>query len=138
MKYEFFIPGPLPGLNEILKAAHQLIPHLSRGRRKVFAYTQLKSKWTIHICRIFLSKNIQPVKSVSIEFIWIEPNRKRDLDNIAVGKKFILDAMVKSGIIENDGWKQILKMTDKFAVSKENPGVIVKIEDADLIKTEDK
>jgi len=133
MKYEIFIPKRLDGLNEIINAAKQIY---GRGKRRPSAYSLMKKNWTAKLYRYFRAANIDPMESIYIEFIWIEKNRRRDPDNIAVGKKFILDAMVAVGIIENDGWKQILKMTDKFAVSKETPGVIVKIQDANAENTE--
>ena len=128
MAYEYFIPGPLPGMNMILEAPKMNVRKM--GKRRVDDYIRMKKDWTIHIARILLSKDFEPLESVFIEFTWLEKNRKRDPDNIAVGKKFVLDGMVAAGMIKNDGWKQIQRMTDKFAVSKDTPGVIIKIEDA--------
>lgn len=39
-------------------------------------------------------------------FRWYSKDRRKDQDNIEFGKKYILDAMQKTGTIENDGWKQ--------------------------------
>lgn len=65
---------------------------------------------------------------IDLHFKWYVPNRKKDKDNIAFGKKFILDGMLQAKLIENDGWKQIGNFTDTFVVDKENPRVVVKIE----------
>lgn len=63
-------------------------------------------------------------KPIFIDFNWIEKNKKRDLDNIASAKKFILDAMVKAGKIKNDGWKYVAGFSDKFSLGEENKVVL--------------
>ena len=64
---------------------------------------------------------------VSLAFRWYEENMKRDIDNISFAKKFILDSMVQSGIIESDGWRGVIGFTDDFYVDKENPRIEVDI-----------
>lgn len=60
---------------------------------------------------------------VFIAFYWYEPDKKRDKDNIAFGKKFILDALVKKRVIQGDSWKYIEGFRDSFYVDKDNPRV---------------
>lgn len=67
---------------------------------------------------------------IDLHFKWYVPNRKKDKDNIAFGKKFILDGMLKAGLLENDGWKQIGNFRDSFYIDKEKPRVVVEIEGA--------
>ena len=67
-------------------------------------------------------------KPIKIHFLWIEENKKRDLDGIAFGKKFILDSLVKFKKIKNDNIKNVYAFTDEFAYGKENK-VILKIEE---------
>ena len=62
---------------------------------------------------------------VHIAYKWYEESRRRDLDNIAFAKKFIQDALVKSGVLAGDGWKHIAGFTDEFYIDKENPRVEV-------------
>jgi Holliday junction resolvase RusA-like endonuclease len=73
------------------------------------------------------AKRIEPFDRAYLDIVWYEPNRRRDLDNIAAGKKFILDGLQAIGKIENDGWKQIAGFTDTFEVDKQDPRVEVKI-----------
>lgn len=65
------------------------------------------------------------IEPVDIRFHWIEPNMKRDKDNIRFAAKFILDALVKMGILKNDGWKSINNLYDKFSVNSNNPRIVV-------------
>ena len=68
-------------------------------------------------------------KPVKINFLWIEENKKRDLDGIAFGKKFILDALVKFKKLKNDNRKNVYAFTDEFDYGKENK-VILTIEES--------
>lgn len=56
---------------------------------------------------------------VHINFIWVEANKKRDYDNIAFGKKFILDTLVKLGKLKDDNRKCVVGFTDNFKYSNE-------------------
>ena len=64
---------------------------------------------------------LKPVKKpCTVKFEWYEKTAKRDCDNIASAKKFILDAMQKQGIIVNDNQKYIKGFTDSFSRANEN------------------
>ena len=43
---------------------------------------------------------------------WNEKSKRRDLDNVYSGKKYILDAMQKCGIIDNDNYTHIKGVYD--------------------------
>lgn len=120
MKQEFFVPGPLPNLNEIIGAAKG---YNGRG----FAYSKMKREWTALVVEAIEKANLNPVLSCEVVFIWHEKNKRRDPDNFSVGKKFILDGLVKAGILENDGWDNITRLTDVWMVNKDRPGVWVEI-----------
>lgn len=53
--------------------------------------------------------NCPPVTKYPIRIIchWYYADMRTDPDNISAGIKFILDGMVKAGVINGDGWKQI-------------------------------
>ena len=53
-------------------------------------------------------------KPCKVKFEWHEKTMKRDVDNIAGAKKFILDAMQTMGIIVNDNQKYVKGFTDDF------------------------
>lgn len=113
------LKGVLIGLNEYVTAE----------RSNKYKASEIK-RHTEHfiVCEIRKQLKNKKVKTpVFIKYTWIEKNKKRDKDNIAFAKKFIQDAMVKSGIIENDGWGEIAGFEDNFKVDKENAGVIIEI-----------
>lgn len=115
-----FIRGPLPGLND----------YLGMGQR--FKYNAAKKAWGETIGLEILAHHLRPMKVVFIRFTWQEADQKRDPDNVtAIGKKFILDALVKMKILKNDGWKNIAGWTDTWVVVPESPGVTVILEEQD-------
>lgn len=65
----------------------------------------------------------EPIK---IHFHWIEENKRRDLDNVAFAKKFILDALVKSGKLKDDTRRFVTGFSDSFEYGKK-AGVILTI-----------
>ena len=111
----------LPALNEYISAMNS-----SRyAGNKMKQETQEAIGWCIK------SQNIQLIKKpVRIRFLWVSKNRKKDLDNVAFAKKFILDALVQGGVLNNDNRKNVCGFIDNFAVDKEKPRVEVEIVEA--------
>lgn len=117
MKIE--IPMRLPSLNEYIDANR-----ISRGKWN--KGNQMKQDTQRDITP-YLKKLGTYSNPVKINFYWIEPDRRRDLDNVCFAKKFILDAMVQAGIISNDNRKHVTGFTDYFGYDKGNPKVIVEV-----------
>lgn len=120
MRQTFEIPGKLIGLNDYVDMCRRN----RYGAAKAKKENQHLVCWSIKKHKILRFKN-----PVSIEFVWIEPNMKRDKDNIAFAKKFILDALVEMQVIPNDNWKWINNLSDRFAVNRKNPRIIVTLDD---------
>ena len=76
----------------------------------------------------FIAKLPKFERPVKIHFHWIEKTSKRDLDNVAFAKKFILDALVENGKLKDDSQKYVRGFADTFEKGKENE-VIVTIEE---------
>lgn len=123
IRQEFFVPGPLPSMNEIINASSTAFKN---GIRFGSKYTLMKRKWDKRISEIILTSDIEPVGKFGLELEWSEKARRRDPDNIAVGIKFILDSMVKCKIIVNDSWRYNLGWTNTFNISP-TPGVKVTV-----------
>lgn len=121
MQHRFVIKGRLPGLNEYLKAERSF-------RRGHSCGNDMKQG-----CQDIVSEAIRKdlgharVKApVTIHYAFYEPDRRRDLDNIAaVAHKFIQDALVSSRVLENDGWQYIRGFTDEFHVDRHDPRIEV-------------
>lgn len=63
-----------------------------------------------------------------LEFHWFVKDRRKDKDNIAFAKKFVLDGMVEVGLIENDGWSHVDGFSDHFYVDKDRPRLELRFE----------
>jgi hypothetical protein len=121
MSEQFFkVSGEFEGMNEIVALAKQ---HWG-------AYAEMKKTNTMRVWSAIKVARIQPVtKPVTVSFLWICKDRRRDKDNLASGKKFILDGLELAGIVRRDSWKLIAGFSDSFEVDKKHPGVIVTLEE---------
>lgn len=116
-KFEIWIPGRLPGLNEIIASAKS-----SHG--KFNAYSRMKKTWVNYISKIIQECNLPKMQTIHLTCIFIERTRKRDQDNISAGgKKLIADSLITAGVIPNDGWRNIKWGEDLFRINKFSPGV---------------
>lgn len=105
MKYE--IPFKLPSLNDYIKVCRSNKFQAAKFKRDVEADIS-----------VFLRRMPIWDKPIKIHFHWVENNKRRDLDNIAFAKKFILDALVKSGKLQDDNRKCVAAFTDSFEYGK--------------------
>ena len=116
----FTIRGQLPNLNDYVSA--------NRANRYKGASMKCQAEAIImHSIRQIGSLEIN--NPIFLHYTWYEPDKRRDKDNIAFAQKFIQDALVKSKIIKNDGWKEIVGFSHEFAVDKNNPRIEVIIEE---------
>ncbi len=127
MEYHFTVPGTLPGLNDYLEAERKFT---RRGGTAHSVGNDMKQENQMLICNAIRlqMKRLKIQQPVHISYKFYEPNRRRDLDNIAsVAHKFIQDSLVRCGVLENDGWEQITGFSDAFFVDRNNPRIEVTI-----------
>lgn len=110
---KFVIQGQLPDMNEIIKAS----------KSHYGAYSSMKKKYTEIVA--WSAINLPIIESADFEIVWYCKNKRKDKDNIRAGLKFILDGIVQAGKLENDGWKQVGDISDRFEVDKNNPRIEV-------------
>lgn len=124
-KNYFVIEYRLPGLNEYTNDNRS---HAQEGARvKRETENIIMTFITIAKRRGTLKPTPAPVR-VNIE--WHEKTRKRDPDNIVFAKKFILDALVKCGIIQNDTQKYIRGFREEI-INDTSDFVRVELEDVE-------
>lgn len=115
MKYE--INMKLPSLNDYIRVC----------RCNKYQANKFKADVEQEI-GLFLTKMPKWTNPIKIHFHWIEGNKKRDLDNVAFAKKFILDALVKYGKLENDNRHYVYAFTDSFEYGDKTK-VILEVEE---------
>ncbi len=125
MKQTLWIPGPLPGLNEIINSKR------SRWGGNADGYSALKKKWNQKIALASRVAKLSPVKAARFVYEIREVNKRRDPSNIVSAVlKLVEDGLICAGILSNDGWKQVLGYTVRWCVS-DNPGVMLRIEECE-------
>lgn len=99
MNQYLVIPFRLPGLNELVEA--------NRRNRHIGAKLKRETdemiQWTIRAARL------KPVTLPCIvNIIFEEPSLRRDHDNVESARKFVLDALVKEGILKGDSPRYVI------------------------------
>lgn len=120
----FFIPGPLPSLNQMLDARVKKIHAMSRGKKRVDQYTLMKKTWTEICANAAIVAGVKPVERCYFTFHWRAKDRRTEKDNLAVARKFILDGLELARIMK-DHWDNVVGWTDTFEINKKEPGVLV-------------
>lgn len=120
---KLIIKGRLPGLNEYIDAERRHRQAAAKMKREAEETVMWAAKTSLRNAKI-------PVPCV-MNYLWVEPNRKRDLDNIsAYGRKVVQDALVKAKYLPGDGWAYIAGFTDTFDVDPKNPRIEITFEEA--------
>ncbi len=122
MRAGMVIEGRFPSLNDYVDAER-----LNRYRGAAMKRTQTERVQAAAIAQ-GLPRFAGPV---AVRFLWVEPNRRRDLDNVAFAKKFVLDGLVAAGVLEGDGQRHVVALQDCFEVDPANPRVMVEVVDVD-------
>lgn len=103
----FVILAKLPSLNDYILACRA---NRYKGAQFKHDVEELIG-WNIR--QALAKKTLQPTSDpLTVNFVWHEKTKRRDADNIASAKKYILDAMQRQGIIPNDNRKYIRGFTD--------------------------
>lgn len=131
------INAQLPSLNE----------YVGKCRANAHVGAKFKNETEEVICAEILQSRaagilraIRPEEyPLQIEILWRESSERRDVDNIKSAAKFIMDALKKSGIIEDDGQKYVRQIYDRVTVNKKKKtAVFVKFIPASAAKTKQK
>ncbi|HFD6922280.1 TPA: hypothetical protein ACF3PP_000089 [Enterococcus faecium] len=102
---QLLIEGELTALNEFINAERRnrfIAAKIKKGEtgycRDVAEKSELKLQETDFPCALIIT--------------WYVKNKRKDADNIAFAKKFILDGLVEAGVLPNDNRKYVQGFTD--------------------------
>ena len=117
------IPHIFPGMNDFIRANRtKTSGRWSKGNAMKQADQRLIMEYL---------PDVRFKKPVILKYTFYERNRRRDLDNISgYFHKVFQDALVRAGVLENDGWAQIKGYTDTFKIDPKLPRVEISIEEA--------
>ena len=105
----FTIYEKLPSLNEVI----------DQNRSNRFAGAKLKKDVeeiiSVYIRKALKTGGLRPITTPCIVKIdWYEKNKRRDADNIQSSQKFILDALVKTGVLPDDNRKYVTQICHRI------------------------
>ena len=115
----------LPGMNDYIAACNR---HYQQG-------ATMKKQMQM-ICCDAIRRQIRGIKlcpPIKITYTYFEPDRKRDLGNIAACcDKFFCDALQVCGVIDNDNQKWIQGIEHRLGeTDKNNPRIEIELEELD-------
>jgi Holliday junction resolvase RusA-like endonuclease len=106
--FRVVVPLRFPGLNEMIAAAKSHY-HVYGEMAKV--HVEAVKLAAQAACPVNSSpEHPRYNSSVRVSCTWVEPNRRRDIDNIQAGVKFILDGLHEANIIPNDSQKYVAEV----------------------------
>lgn len=117
------IPGRFPDLNDMIKLA-------KAGHGSYQPYAIDKRRNTNTVAWLCKAAHAPKMRRVSVKITWYEPDARRDQDNISAAAKYIMDGLVLASVIPDDRQKYVAGIAHAWAVDKENPRVVVEIEEA--------
>jgi len=116
-------------MNEVLVIKGELCDlntYIRKERGSRYSAADVKKDETERVWAECKMQKIPPQKKgCFIVFSWFLPNKRKDKDNIAFAKKFILDGLVTARVLDEDRWEYISGFLDVFEVDESNPRVEV-------------
>lgn len=128
---KFYFPWRIPSWNDltfqrgITGKQNWILTRNNRPKRGYIynGYNEVKQEWANKVCKLVKSVGFVPVKSAYFHYLLVEPTLKRDPSNICgAAFKLLEDGLIKAGVIENDGWKQVLGIRPYWILDRESEG----------------
>lgn len=116
---KFTIQGRFPSLNE----------YTSANRSNRYAGSKMKKDCHKQVIEAIKEHKLQKIKRypIALKITWFEKDRRRDIDNVTYGVKFINDSLVEAKIIEDDSQQFIKSIINHIEVDNKNPRIEVEI-----------
>lgn len=64
---------------------------------------------------------------VTVNILWVEKDKRRDVDNIQFGAKFILDSLVNLNILPDDSRQFVCGINNTVITDKNNPRIEIEV-----------
>jgi hypothetical protein len=108
MKQILILPHRLPCINDMTGCVNKWV------------YSKLKKDMESSIEYEIKRQKLKPMPYAYLTFIWFEKDKRRNPDNVSGGgPKFVLDSLVRCGILKNDGWSEVLGIKHGCVVGDE-------------------
>ena len=114
-----WVPGRLPGLNDIIEGGR------GAGKGTGRAWQHEKRNWEHKIGLLAHVQGLKRFDAACFTYLFVEPNKRRDPSNFTAGGVKIIEDALQAFWVENDGWKHVLGMAKYWLCDPDNPGVFV-------------
>ena len=135
MIHTFTIPTKqkkLPSLNDYIRAERVRIN--TKHGKFLTKGALMKKEWQDFIS-VYIRRDLKHLiikNPVVIHYHYFEADSRRDIGNIhAPCQKFVEDALQDCGVIANDNQKCVVGFTAHFGIDRENPRVVVELQEVD-------
>lgn len=122
---------PIQGLNELLRAEN----HIWNERTKKTVVSNKVKADNDTICRIAIQKYLQGVKidkPIRCHYHIFVKDKMHDRGNVYASlEKSFLDALQQRKVIKNDGFDDVLDSTFITELDRNNPRIVVEIEEVE-------
>jgi len=107
--------GAFPTLNDVI----------AQTKKHWSGYSTWKKKFSNRV-QIIAEQANRTHTCVCVYVTWHQANRRSDPDNIAgAGIKFVLDGLVKGGLLKDDRWANVRRIEHDFAIDRDKPRIEV-------------
>jgi hypothetical protein len=123
-----WIPGPLPGMNEIIEARMTMFGRVNPAKpwARPNAYSKMKKDWCAKIGAVIKESRHEAYPPGHVNLFCFERDNRRDFDNVTGGAtKIVLDSLVEHKLLSGDGRRVVLGVGGWVDVDKAAPGVAV-------------
>ena len=128
-----WIPGRLPGLNELIEARMQRGKGLSTKGKRWSQYSDIKRQCEERIALCARSQRFAP-NGKHFNYLFVEGSQRRDPSNISAGAvKMVEDGLQKAKLLDGDGWKHVEGDTRYFHHDKLFEGVCLIVQDCPVL-----
>lgn len=123
--HTLIINGRLPSMNQWVNA-NRTNPYAgNKMKHDAMEHIQLCIREQLHDLRIS--------SPVLLSYEFYEDSMKRDHDNVySFAAKVIQDALVRCGVLRNDGWHEIIGFDAVFEVDRIHPRIVVRIHEIEV------
>lgn len=100
-------------------------------------YNALKQRYYGQIRTLCQAKGVPELGPGHWTFLFIEPDRRRDPDNICSGGiKLLFDSFVGAGVMKGDSWAHVLGFRGFWGLSSGRAGCLVHFDEARTLERE--
>jgi hypothetical protein len=129
----FWIPGKIPSFNELVDwksigkkptSGIILMRGKKRGSYQFNRYNEVKQNWKAKTCSEVIEQGFQVVLSSYFTYLFVEKTRK-----------FVEDGLILAGCMPNDGWDNVLGISQFWMHDKEHQqGILVAMAESPVPK----